>query len=116
MRLTDSMGSGPNTPPARPRRLSVSGIPTGRLESRSRLAGWLGGRRGILLGALALLIGGGALGWPWLVAIGVAPVLLSVAPCAAMCALGLCMMRKNAPPPMPGVDADTVSSTKDASS
>lgn len=32
--------------------------------------------------------------WSWLIAIGVPPLLLSVAPCAAMCALGLCMHRK----------------------
>ena len=31
--------------------------------------------------------------WNWLVAAGVAPLLLSAAPCAAMCGLGLCMHR-----------------------
>lgn len=51
----------------------------------------LGGRRGLLiLGAVA--IGAGlASSWGWLVAVGVAPMLVSVLPCAAMCALGLCM-------------------------
>ena len=29
--------------------------------------------------------------WGWLVAAGIAPILLTFAPCAAMCALGLCM-------------------------
>ncbi|KGH21610.1 hypothetical protein P606_17115 [Comamonas thiooxydans] len=29
--------------------------------------------------------------WGWLVAAGIAPLLLAVAPCAAMCALSLCM-------------------------
>ena len=29
--------------------------------------------------------------WGWLVAAGIAPILLAAAPCAAMCALGLCM-------------------------
>ena len=62
---------------------------------RSRLPGRMQGRRSIvLLGASALLAGGAALGWPWLVAMGAAPILLSVAPCAVMCALGLCMMHK----------------------
>lgn len=28
--------------------------------------------------------------WDWLAALGVAPILISVLPCAAMCALGLC--------------------------
>ncbi|RVH28084.1 hypothetical protein CN211_25985 [Sinorhizobium meliloti] len=34
-----------------------------------------------------------AFNWNWLVAAGVAPPLLSVLPCLAMCALGLCMNR-----------------------
>ena len=44
-----------------------------------------------------LVVGAGVLGlgllfkWNWLVAVGVAPLLLSVLPCLAMCALGLCM-------------------------
>jgi hypothetical protein len=54
----------------------------------------LGSRR-VLLGVLALaLIGAGlAWQWSWLVAIGVARLLVSAAPCVAMCALGLCMHR-----------------------
>lgn len=54
---------------------------------------YLGGRRGLLV------LGVGAVGlglyfsWGWLAAAGVAPVLLALAPCAAMCALGLCMGR-----------------------
>jgi hypothetical protein len=49
----------------------------------------------LLLGsvALALLAVGFAWQWSWLVAIGVAPLLISAAPCLAMCALGLCMHR-----------------------
>jgi hypothetical protein len=31
--------------------------------------------------------------WGWLVAAGIAPVILAVAPCVAMCALGLCASR-----------------------
>jgi hypothetical protein len=54
---------------------------------------WLTGRRGFIIGGLALAVTGLALGWSWLSAIGVAPVILSLAPCAAMCALGACAMR-----------------------
>ncbi|MBY0331041.1 MAG: hypothetical protein K2X49_10260 [Acetobacteraceae bacterium] len=35
-------------------------------------------------------------GWGWLVAAGLAPLLLSVLPCLVMCGLGFCMMRKGA--------------------
>jgi hypothetical protein len=54
------------------------------------------------LGRMRLVLGAAALGviavaaawqWSWLVAIGAVPLLLSVAPCAAKCGLGLCMHR-----------------------
>jgi hypothetical protein len=53
------------------------------------------GRNHLVLGgiALTLLAAGLAWQWSWLVAIGVAPLALSAAPCAAMCALGICMHR-----------------------
>lgn len=56
--------------------------------------------RRVLIGiAAAVIVGGAALNWGWLVAVGAAPLLLALAPCAAMCALGLCAMGKgkNAP-------------------
>ena len=53
---------------------------------------YLGSRRALFfLLAAALIVGGAALNWGWLVAAGLAPILLSLLPCAAMCALGLCM-------------------------
>ena len=52
----------------------------------------LGNRFG-LLAIAALILGLAAYSnWGWLVAAGLAPLLLSIAPCAAMCALGLCSM------------------------
>jgi hypothetical protein len=62
--------------------------------SLARLPPWLRGRRGLILTAVALAGLGLALGWNWLAAAGVAPLLLSLLPCAAMCALGFCMMGK----------------------
>ena len=54
----------------------------------------LGSKRLALAGIALVLMGAGvAWQWSWLVAIGVAPLLVSVAPCVAMCALGLCMHR-----------------------
>ena len=55
---------------------------------------WLTGRRGLIVAGAAIVAAGLALGWSWLTAIGVAPVILSLAPCAAMCAIGACAMRK----------------------
>ncbi|RTM10910.1 MAG: hypothetical protein EKK31_01575 [Hyphomicrobiales bacterium] len=53
----------------------------------------LGGTRGLIAVGAAIAVAGIALNWSWLVAVGIAPVLLSLLPCAAMCALGLCMNR-----------------------
>ena len=54
---------------------------------------YLGNRWGLLaLGGLVLVIGA-YLNWGWLVAAGIAPILLTLAPCAIMCALGLCSMK-----------------------
>jgi hypothetical protein len=65
-------------------------IPVSVRSTVSRL-----GRNRLLVGgaALALIAAGLIWQWSWLVAIGVAPLLLSAAPCVAMCALGLCMHR-----------------------
>jgi hypothetical protein len=65
-------------------------IPVSVRSTASRL-----GRNRLLVGgaALALIAAGLIWQWSWLVAIGVAPLLLSAAPCVAMCALGLCMHR-----------------------
>jgi type III secretory pathway component EscV len=53
----------------------------------------LRGRRGLIVAAVALAVPALWLGWPWLVAAGLAPLLIAIAPCAIMCALGLCAMR-----------------------
>lgn len=54
---------------------------------------YLGGRRGMLILAGMALLPGLALNWSWLVAEGIAAILISVLPCVAMRALGLCMNR-----------------------
>ena len=63
-----------------------------------RLSGWVraGGlrsRTSLLVGGVAVLGAGMALNWSWLTAVGAAPVILSLAPCALMCTLGLCCTR-----------------------
>jgi len=54
-------------------------------SGQRRYRPWLIG--GALIGVPLLLWGG----WDWLAAAGLATVLVAVAPCLAMCALGLCM-------------------------
>ncbi len=54
---------------------------------------YLSGRRGLILLSVAALGLAMALNWGWLAAVGIAPLLLALAPCAAMCALGLCMSK-----------------------
>lgn len=51
------------------------------------------GRPRVLLGIAAIAVTAGlALNWSWLVAAGLAPILLSTLPCLVMCAFGVCMM------------------------
>ena len=54
---------------------------------------YLRGRTRMILASVAAVGAALAFNWSWLVALGVAPLLLALAPCAAMCALGLCMNR-----------------------
>ena len=71
---------------------------------------WLRGARGIAVLVVSALVIGAALTWSWLVAVGVAPLLLAVLPCAVMCGLGLCMNK------MSGSSCSTSSGSPDHSS
>lgn len=51
------------------------------------------GLRSWLIGGAVLVALAAYAGWDWLVATGVATVLVAVGPCLLMCALGLCMGR-----------------------
>lgn len=69
---------------------------------------YLGNRRALLIIGGIVLVAGLAFNWSWLAAIGAAPLLLSVLPCVAICALGLCMNK------MGGRSCSTVSAPKAA--
>lgn len=79
-------------------------------------SGW-SNPRNLLIG-IALAGGAGVLvlGWDWLVAAGVASIIIVMAPCLAMCALGLCMNRQSksdqtaaaTPPATPGPCAQAI--------
>ncbi len=69
----------------------------------------LGLRNRLVLASAGIAVTGGGLvlGWDWLAAVGVAPLILAVAPCLVMCALGMCMMGKGrqSTPGQPGPQA-----------
>jgi hypothetical protein len=65
-----------------------------RTASPSPIRSWLGNRMVLGIAGTAATVAGLALGWDWLTAIGVAPLILTAAPCLVMCALGMCMMGK----------------------
>src|SRR6266404_4511275 len=62
-----------------------SGSPTH--NRTGSLPSWIGDRRVLAVAGLAVAATGLALGWDWLTAVGIAPLI--------MCALGLCMMGRN---------------------
>ncbi len=55
------------------------------------LPAWATRNRLMMVGG-AVVLGGIAFNWGWLTAIGAAPILLAMAPCGIMCALGICAM------------------------
>jgi hypothetical protein len=69
--------------------IKIANQPT---DSTGLLRSWIGDRRLLAVAGLAVIGTGLALGWGWLAAVGVAPLIVSAAPCLVMCALGVCMM------------------------
>ena len=54
---------------------------------------YLGSRNVLLALAAIAIVAGIGFNWNWLVATGLAPVLVAALPCAVMCGLGLCFHR-----------------------
>lgn len=75
------------------------------------LRAMLGSRIGLVSLAGVAIVAGLGFNWSWVVAAGVAPLLLSALPCVAMCALGLCMMQMKGRGASMGTSADLVSTT-----
>ena len=59
-----------------------------------RLPRWLSGWRGLVILGILVVAAGLYAGWGWLAAVGLAPIILSLAPCAVMCAIGACAMSR----------------------
>lgn len=56
---------------------------------------WISDWRVLAVAGLAITGAGLGLGWDWLTAVGIAPLIVSAAPCLIMCALGVCMMGRS---------------------
>jgi hypothetical protein len=84
-----------STPPvaAAPDQATPSCCPTASFPA-DEVRFWIRDRRVLAGAGLAIAGSGLALGWDWLTAVGVAPLIVSAAPCLLMCALGLCMMER----------------------
>ena len=75
-----------------------------------RLRSWALSPQGLTVTGIAAAVVGLTLGWSWVVALGVAPLILALGPCLVMCALGLCMNMRNgsqAPEGRPGLGSAT---------
>ncbi len=59
----------------------------------------------VALASAAVILGLYFGGWAWLVAAGLAPILLSTLPCLVMCGLGVCMMCRGQSQPTASRDA-----------
>ena len=53
------------------------------------------GQRSLILASMTIIGAGLYLNWGWVTAIGAAPLILAVAPCAVMCGPGVCVMCKS---------------------
>lgn len=60
----------------------------------SRLMGRVRKRSPLLIVGIVVVATGMALNWDWLTTMGAAPIILSLAPCALMCAVGICCSKK----------------------
>lgn len=70
-----------------------------------KLPVWATRKHLMLLGG-AVVVGGMAFNWSWLTAIGVAPILLALAPCGIICAFGFCAMGMKNTPAAPTASPD----------
>ena len=74
-----------------PEAVQGDGVPT----TPQRLRSWVLSPQGLTVTGMAAVVVGLTLSWSWVVALGVAPLILAVGPCLIMCALGLCMNMRN---------------------
>ena len=77
------------------RNVEANAAPAQECCAPAAKSGWLNPRNLLIGVAVAGGTGALVLGWDWLVAAGLASIIIAVAPCLVMCALGLCMSRQS---------------------
>jgi hypothetical protein len=90
----------------KPEAAQSDGVPT----TAQRIRSWALSPQGLTITGIAAAVVGLTLGWSWVVALGVAPLILTLGPCLVMCALGLCMNMRNGaqgPAGNPGLGSET---------
>jgi hypothetical protein len=97
--------------------MTISDSPSSKNDPRTislleRTRHALTGRRVLWAVAAVVAALGLTLRWNWLVAAGVAPVLVSLLPCAAMCAFGFCAFKAVSPAPAAQSRIDTESNSE----
>lgn len=73
----------------------MSDIKIPDVSNRLTFQGLMSNRRFLILALMAVVGTAFYLNWGWLAAIGAAPLILAVAPCAVMCGFGVCAMCKS---------------------
>jgi hypothetical protein len=74
-----------------PEAVQSDGVPT----TPQRLRSWILSPQGLAVTGIAATVVGLTLSWSWVVALGMAPLVLALGPCLLLCALGLCMNIRN---------------------
>ena len=70
----------------------LEAVQSGDLPATPRtLRSWILSPQGLVVTGITAAVVGLTLSWSWVVALGVALLVLAVGPCLIMCALGLCM-------------------------
>lgn len=77
------------------RNVEANAAPAQECCAPAAKSGWLNSRNLLIGAAIAGGTGALVLGWDWLVAAGMASIVIAVAPCLVMCALGMCMNRQS---------------------
>jgi len=96
-RTTIASTSATSTPGGAPVPATASCCPTASFPLDA-VRSWMRDRRVLAVAGLTVAALGLALGWNWLAAVGIAPLIVSAAPCLLMCAFGLCMMGRGHQP------------------